>query len=104
MASPTPLGPGSIPAIVQQAGLVNFTASYEQGQLTVCGTNSSGHQVRISSYQGNGLTEGTMSTFQPGSRDARQAEAMRLRSIGLTQLEIANRLGVSQKTISNDLR
>ncbi|WP_410968918.1 helix-turn-helix domain-containing protein, partial [Salmonella sp. SAL4444] len=37
-------------------------------------------------------------------KEARRLEAVRLRESGLTQQEIANRLGVSQKTISNDLK
>jgi DNA-binding NarL/FixJ family response regulator len=65
--------------------------------------NQTGNHVRVNSYQGNGFTEGTMSTFQPGS-EARKFEAVRLRENGLTQQEIANRLNLSQKTISNDLK
>jgi DNA-binding CsgD family transcriptional regulator len=37
------------------------------------------------------------------SPDERQETANRLYSEGQTQQEIANRLGVSQKTVSNDL-
>ncbi|ECK5632010.1 helix-turn-helix domain-containing protein [Vibrio fluvialis] len=94
----------NLPKIIQGAGLVNFQVSCSNGELTVTGTNQSGQQVRINQYQGNGYTEGTLSTFQPSNIEARQNEARRLRSNGLTQQEIADRLGVSQKTISNDLK
>ena len=94
---------GALPGIIQNFGLINFNVSCRNGELTVTGTDQSGKHVRVNSYQGNGFTEGTMSTFQPGSKEARQLEAVRLRNDGLTQQEIANRLGVSQ-TISNDLK
>ena len=109
MSKPPAIAPAAcdistIPGIIQKFGLVNFNVSCSHGELTVTGTDQSGKHVRVNSYQGNGFTEGTMSTFQPGSKEARQFEAMRLRKDGLTQQEIANRLGVSQKTISNDLK
>jgi len=93
-----------LPDIVQNLGLVNFNVSCEDGSLTVTGKNTEGKHFRVNGYQGNGFTEGTMSTFESSSRDARQFEAIRLRNAGFTQQEIADRLGVSQKTISNDLR
>ncbi|EHU9520833.1 HTH domain-containing protein [Vibrio vulnificus] len=93
-----------LPGIIQGAGLVNFEVSCNNGELTVTGSNEHGQQVRISSYQGNGFQEGTLSTFQPSSIEQRRAETRRLRSTGLTQQEIADRLGVSQKTVSNDLK
>lgn len=94
----------AVPAMVQSLGLVNFNVTCKNGQLTVSGTNQGGQKVRVSGYQANGYTEGSMSSFQPSTIDARRAEANRLKSLGLTQQEIADRLGVSQKTISNDLQ
>lgn len=94
----------TLPGIIQSFGLINFKVSCNEGELTVTGTDQGGKHIRVNSYQGNGFTEGTMSTFQPESKEARKFEAVRLRGAGLTQQEIANRLGVSQKTISNDLK
>jgi DNA-binding transcriptional regulator YiaG len=93
-----------LPRIIESAGLVNFDVSCNNGELTVTGTNQTGQQIRINQYQANGFSEGTLSTFQPSSRESRQYEAKRLKGNGLSQQEIANRLGVSQKTISNDLK
>ncbi|MEC7310032.1 helix-turn-helix domain-containing protein [Vibrio crassostreae] len=94
----------ALPGIIQSAGLVNFNVECNNGELTVTGTNQNGQQIRINSYDANGFTEGTLSTFQPSSIEARRNEAARLREAGHTQQQIATRLGVSQKTISNDLK
>lgn len=103
-ATPAACDISALPGIIQNFGLINFNVSCNHGELTVTGTDQTGNRVRVNSYQGNGFTEGTMSTFQPGSKEARRLEVVRLRGNGLTQQEIANRLGVSQKTVSNDLK
>ena len=102
--TPSSCDVSALPGIIQNFGLINFNVSCNNGELTVTGTDQNGKHIRVNSYQGNGFTEGTMSTFQPGGKEARRLEAVRLRESGLTQQEIANRLGVSQKTISNDLK
>lgn len=94
----------TVPALVQQLGLVNFNVKCNNGELVVSGTSANGKKYRVSSYDNNGYTEGTMSSFNPGQPADRKKEAVRLRNTGLSQQEIANRLGVSQKTISNDLK
>ncbi|HEI2929593.1 TPA: helix-turn-helix domain-containing protein [Escherichia coli] len=102
--TPSSCDVSAIPSIIQQFGLINFNISCNNGELTIMGADQNGTHIRVNSYQGNGFTEGTMSTFQPRGKEARRLEAIRLRKSGLTQQEIANRLGVSQKTISNDLK
>ena len=56
--------------------------------------NYAGH--RLSPWQ-------TTSRCVPLTIKQRRKEARRLSKIGLTQVDIAEKLGVSQKTISNDL-
>lgn len=92
----------AVPGMIQSMGLVDFNVKCQGGQVTITGTSQDGKHHRVTSYQNNGYTEGSMSTFQ-GSTTDRKAEAERLRNTGLTQQAIADRLGVSQKTISNYL-
>lgn len=93
-----------IMGIVESAGLTDFNISCTGGEFTITGTNSEGNHLRVSEYQSNGFSERTVSAAQPTSQENRRSEARRLRGTGLSQTEIAKRLGVSQKTISNDLK
>lgn len=83
--------------------LVEYNVSQKPGQTVISGTTSDGQHIHMEKYQANGLKTASVSVFTPGSIEERQAEAKRLRSTGLSQQAIAGRLGVSQKTISNDL-
>lgn len=73
------------------------------GTITMDLLGASGSKVSISeSVSGHSdTTTLSLEKLPPQSR-REQAEALRTR--GLTQAAIANELGVSQKTISNDLR
>ncbi|CAH6337728.1 MULTISPECIES: helix-turn-helix domain-containing protein [Enterobacterales] len=84
--------------------LRDYTITQKPGHTTITATTTDGQHVRVEKYNGNnGFSEGSMSVFVPGSIEERRDEARRLRDTGLSQTAIADRLGVSQKTISNDL-
>lgn len=86
-------------------GLVEWEASSKSGQRTIKGKTADGQTVRLSSYDDNGFSERTISSCGRLSPPERKEEVRRLYNggRGLTQMQIADRLGVSQKTISNDL-
>ncbi|USL57880.1 hypothetical protein IAQ00_19965 [Pantoea ananatis] len=84
--------------------IVDYKVVHEPGRTTLTAKTTDGQNVRVSRYDGNnGLREASMSVFQPDSIAERRIEARRLKDKGHTQMEIAEILGVSQKTISNDL-
>ena len=84
--------------------LRDYTITQKPGHTTITATTTDGQYVRVEKYNcNNGFSEGSMSVFVPGSIEERRDEARRLRDTGLSQTAIADRLGVSQKTISNDL-
>ncbi|HAT3809591.1 TPA: helix-turn-helix domain-containing protein [Morganella morganii] len=89
------LGPGE---------LEDYTITQKPGHTVITATTTDGQHVRVEKYKGNnGFAEGSMSVFVPRSIEERRVEARRLKDTGLSQVEVAARLGVSQKTISNDL-
>ncbi|MGP0873248.1 hypothetical protein ACJ8QF_24100 [Serratia sp. CY81684] len=102
-----PLAPSTAPVIgnlVQDLQLTDWKASSKSGQVTVSGISGrTGQHVRVTTYEGTGFSERTVSTCDPMSLAQRRQETQRLRSTGLSQQQIADRLGVSQKTVSNDL-
>lgn len=84
--------------------IVDFKVVQKPGRTTLTAKTTDGQNVRVSRYDGNnGLREASMSVFQPDSIEERRIEARRLKDNGHTQMEISEILGVSQKTISNDL-
>lgn len=91
-------------ALFAQQGIEEWKITSKGGQKTISGRTKGGGAVRLSIYTSNGFRERTSSTSDGLSPARRRTEAKRLRKSGLTQSEIAERLGCSQKTISNDLR
>jgi DNA-directed RNA polymerase specialized sigma24 family protein len=90
----------------------NISVTVRNGKRTVEGYNHNGEKVVIQTTimnnnptQNNGFRSQTMTVCDQLPVDERRAAARRLKAEeNLSQLEIAKRLGVSQKTISNDLK
>lgn len=103
------------PAIARQAlerintalgeiGLVEGTLTIKDGKQSLKGKTSDGRAVNVVVQDsGSGFREQTVSICEVLTIKARRFEARRLRKEGLTQTAIAAKLGVSQKTISDDL-
>jgi len=94
----------AIGAFFDQQGITEWSIKSKGGQRTISGRTESGGAVRFSSYTSNGFRSRTSSSCDKLSPARRKAEAKRMSKRGLTQSEIAEHLGCSQKTISNDLR
>lgn len=89
---------------LDEMGLVEGTISIKGGKKTLKGKTENGQAVNFSiQNSGTGFREQTISVCEVLSIPDRRAEAKRLKAAGLSQTEIAGKLGVSQKTISDDL-
>lgn len=95
---------GAMEAFFDQQGITEWSINAKGGQRTISGRTESGGAVRFSSYISKGFRSRTSSSCEGLSPARRKAEAKRMKNTGLTQSEIAEHLGCSQKTISNDLR
>lgn len=90
----------------------NISVTIRNGKRTVEGYNLNGEKVVIqttimntSPTRNNGFRSQTMTVCDQLSIDERREAARRMKKDEkLSQTEIAKRLGVSQKTISNDLK
>lgn len=94
----------AIDAFFRQQGLDEWSIKSKPDHKTVIARARDGNAVRYSVYTSNGFCERTLSSCDRLPPARRKAEAKRLSKKGLTQTEIAERLGCSQKTVSNDLR
>jgi len=94
----------AIDAFFRQQGMSEWSIKSKPDQKTIIARTSEGNAVRYSVYTSNGFRESTSSSCERLPPARRKAEAKRLSKKGLTQTEIAERLGCSQKTVSNDLR
>lgn len=92
-----------IEALFHEQGIIEWSIKSKRGHKTISGRTKSGGAVRYSVYASNGFHERSVSSCNGLSPARRRAEAKRLSKRGLTQTEIAERLGCSQKTVSNDL-
>ncbi len=89
----------------------NLTVSIRNGKRTVEGYNQNGEKVVIQttiinrdSRTNNGFRSQTVTVCDKLSISERREAVRRLKNeANLSQTEIARRLGVSQKTVSNDL-
>ena len=89
----------------------NISVTIRNGKRTVEGYNYNGEKVVIqttvfnkSTIENNALRSITMTVCDKQPVAERREEARRMKKDGkISQVEIAKRLGVSQKTISNDL-
>ena len=93
----------AINADFRRQGLVEWTLRSRNGERSLVGRTKAGITLRVTQYDQNGFRERTASTCERLTAAKRKVEAKRLRRHGLTQAAIAERLGWSQKTISNDL-
>jgi DNA-binding NarL/FixJ family response regulator len=98
------------PAIIERAdnvfndlNLVAGSIKKNSTGITVSGVDRNNQAVTIHGADYHGYREQRITSFQ-GTTDDRKKVAKELRNQGLSQATIADRLGVSQKTISNDLR
>ena len=115
MAKPPSIQPASSTGLTpaEESMLLpdNISVTVRNGRRTVEGYNQNGEKVVIqttimntSPGQNNGFRSQTMTVCDQLSIEERRATARRLKTEEkLSQTEIAKRLGVSQKTISNDL-
>ena len=98
------------PAIIERADEVFSDLNLVAGSIkktstgiTVHGIDQNNQSVTIHRSDFHGYREQRITSFQ-GTSEERKLAARQLRTKGLSQTAIADRLGVSQKTISNDLR
>ena len=90
--------------LLNEIGLVEGSFTITNGKSTLKGKSANGKAVNvILRNTGSGFREQTVSVCDVLTIEDRRAEARRLRSDGLRQTAIAAKLGVSQKTISDDL-
>lgn len=85
------------------AGVDDWTIRSRHGLVNVRAKTPDGQAVTFSNQVSSVLQYQTQSRCAVLTIRQRRLEAKRLRKRGLTQGEIADMLGVSQKTISNDL-
>jgi DNA-binding CsgD family transcriptional regulator len=84
---------------------VEYSITKKHGTQTIVGKTAEGQTVKMTQYIGNGVKEQTISTASELSVAERRVEAKRLYTEKkLSQQAIADQLGFSQKTISDDLR
>ncbi len=110
MAKPPARSRSNKPAIIERAEEVFSDLNIKSGSIkktlggiTVHGIDNNNQSVTIHGADFSGYREQRITSFQ-GSPDDRKQVAKQLRRDGLSQTAIADRLGVSQKTISNDLK
>lgn len=88
----------------RQYGLDEWKAASKNGRVSLSGKTNGGITVSFSSYSSDGYSERTVSSSDRLTPARRRKEATRMYREGLTQTQIAERLGCSQKTVSNDLQ
>jgi len=109
--APTELKPGranaafdAVSTLLSGIGLVEGTFTVKDGKSTLKGKSADGKSVNVVLRNtGSGFHEQTVSVCDVLTIEGRRAEARRLSGEGLRQTAIAAKLGVSQKTISDDL-
>lgn len=74
------------------------------GKIRITGRTAQNDVINFSKQESGNYQSKTTSSYRPSTSQERQKTAKQLRKAGLTQEQIANELGVSQKTISNDLK
>jgi DNA-binding NarL/FixJ family response regulator len=93
----------AIEQMLAETGVVEYRITSKNGLRKLKTKALDGTAVMYSHYVGKGLEEQMTPRAKPLTIKQRRKEARRLRKMGLTQVDIADKLGVSQKTISNDL-
>lgn len=85
-------------------GFLEWSLSSKNGTQSLTAKRKDGKTFNYSEFEIDGFQERSVAQSVKTNIKQRQAAAKLLNKKGLTQMEIAKRLGVSQKTISNDLR
>jgi DNA-binding NarL/FixJ family response regulator len=89
--------------VFESAGVLEWSISSTADVRRIKARTMAGEAVTLTQIVGPGYQEQTVSRCAGLTIKQRRIEAKKLRKRGLTQADIAERLGVSQKTISNDL-
>lgn len=90
---------------VQQGFLANTSINTNENGYKLTAEDLEGNRIVIEKYNLNGINYKSETIVDsPDLKAQRQQMVKDLRRKGLSQKDIANHLGVSQKTISNDLR
>jgi hypothetical protein len=99
------------PQIIQalqavQSGTLPFVnVNCNQFGFNLTAEDHKGNRYLLEMYSQNGITHKKESTIDNlNDKDLRQKQVQQLKAKKMTQIQIANHLGVSQKTISNDLK
>lgn len=104
--APQPNNPivGEINHFFDSLNLQTGTIAKTPTGVVITGQNSSNQQVGLRGQSIGNFSSMTVSTFNPTTPQERRDVSKELYKQGMTQQQIANTLGVSQKTISNDLK
>lgn len=90
---------------VQNGSLSNVTINSNQHGFNLTAEDQEGNRYLIEKYNVNGIKHTSQTIVDTSSvKQERQIQVKQLRLEKMTQSQIANHLGVSQKTISNDLK
>ncbi|MBW3532983.1 hypothetical protein [Shewanella sp. NKUCC06_TVS] len=90
---------------VQNGQLASMDVNTNQYGFYLTAEDNDGNRFVFEKTNINGINTTNQTTVIIGdSKIERQSQVKVLRSRGMTQIQIANHLGVSQKTISNDLK
>ncbi|ENM3890110.1 hypothetical protein Q9F25_003314 [Vibrio cholerae] len=103
----TNLPPAIIQALqaVQNGTLPNVNISSNQFGFNLTAEDHQGNRYILEMHTKNGITQKSETTVTNlNDKALRQEQVRQLKAQSMTQVQIANHLGVSQKTISNDLK
>lgn len=90
---------------VQDGRLANVSVSSNQHGYQLTAEDLEGNRIIIEKHNANGITQSSEAVVETtNSKLKRQSQVKQLRLNNMTQNQIANHLGVSQKTISNDIK
>lgn len=91
--------------VLETIGVEECNILIQKGKKHFKGRTGDGKAINVILRDfGSGFQEQTLSVCPVLSVEDRKIEAMRQKRVGMSQAAIGERLGVSQKTISNDLK
>jgi hypothetical protein len=90
---------------VQEGRLANVSVKSNQHGYKLTAEDFEGNRIIIEKHSQNGINQSSETVVETTNlKTQRQDQVKQLRLDNMTQNEIANHLGVSQKTISNDIK
>lgn len=90
---------------VQTGALANVTTNTNRHGFHLTAEDHDGNRYILEKYSQNGITQtNEVKVNTTGIREKRLEQVKQLKAQKLSQTQIANHLGVSQKTVSNDLK